>query len=220
MEAFLLSFLPPNTICKSQTSSSAASRLPAACSPFRTLTHSNHQLILLHLIFMRVSAFLSSPISISHNTSTLQSFCHCTFVTYIHYIKLPNTKLAISIHWDFGFLSWTERLVIWKKTFVAKVLFDEQRDFAVWTIRGRSQGGIPAGGLTHHGPPLDKRLFSVLNRLLIQILPVWQNKRPLFPSPTTAGCTRAQWVLKATQHACSLSARASPPPLVLLWWRK
>lgn len=60
--AFLPSFPPPNTNRKSQTSSSAASRLPAACSPFRTLTHSNHQLILLHLIFMRLSVlFFFSP---------------------------------------------------------------------------------------------------------------------------------------------------------------
>lgn len=49
------------TACKSQTSSSAASRLAvASSSPFHTFTHWNHQLILLHLMFMRVSIFFFS----------------------------------------------------------------------------------------------------------------------------------------------------------------
>lgn len=114
--------LPPNTICKSQTSSSAASRLAAASSsPFHTFTHSNHQLILLHLIFMRVSIFFSSPVSIPHNISSFQCFAAAAVLAgpssllsignhAIHELHHP-----ILIHWDFCVLSFPASLAIGKK---------------------------------------------------------------------------------------------------------
>lgn len=110
--------------------------------------------------------FFSSPISISHNIATFPKF-RPWLLSFTAPLSLQSTRnyQIQKPHFNCRFPSRTRSLGSRNKTCVAKVLCVSLSNvispFERWG--GGVWFGIPAGGLIHHGPPLDKTLLSALN---------------------------------------------------------